>query len=141
MNPYAIIVALVLSICLAGGGYIKGRHDEAADAIEAQRNGLLAYAERIKQGVEQNDKDRAVIDKLHNDVERLRNTIHIPTCSTQGTNEAGRIFSASIDRLFGQFQERISGLVQECDQLNAYAIRANSLMINEDTRSVPDNKP
>ena len=140
MNPYAIIAALVLAIGIGSGGYLKGRHDEAADAIEKQRDGLLAYAERIKQGVEQNDKDRAVIDKLHNDVERLRNTIHIPTC-TQGTNEAGRIFSASVDRLFGQFQERIGGLIQECDDLNADAIRANSLMINEDTRSVSDHKP
>ena len=140
MNPYAIIAALVLFICLAGGGYLKGRHDEAADAIETQRNGLLAYAERIKQGVEQNDKDRIAIDNLHNDVERLRNTVHIPTC-TQDTNEAGRVLSVEVDRLFGQFQERISGLVKECDDINASAIRANSLMINEDTRSVSDHKP
>jgi outer membrane murein-binding lipoprotein Lpp len=140
MNPYAIIAALVLSICLAGGGYLKGRHDEASDAIETQRNGLLAYAERIKQGVEQNDKDRAVIDKLHNDVERLRNTVHIPTC-TQDTNEAGRVLSVEVDRLFGQFQERISGLIEEADKLNIDAIRANSLMIDEYTRSVPDHKP
>ena len=140
MKLYAIIAALVLAISISAGIYLKGRNDEAADAVQRERDGLLAYAERIKQGVEQNDKDRAVIDKLHNDVERLRNTVHIPTC-TQDTNEAGRIFSASVDRLFGEFQARISGLVQECDQLNAYAIRANSLMINEDTRSVPDNKP
>ena len=140
MNLYAIIASLVLAISIGVGIYLKGRHDEAADSIESQRNGLLAYAERIKQGVEQNDKDRAVIDKLHNDVERLRNTIHIPTC-TQGTNEAGRLLSVEVDRLFGEFQERIGGLVQECDQLNADAIRANSLMIDEDTRSVPNHKP
>ena len=130
MNLYAIIASLVLAISIGVGIYLKGRHDEAADSIESQRNGLLAYAERIKQGVEQNDKDRAVIDKLHNDVERLRNTVHIPTC-TQDTNEAGRLLSVEVDRLFGEFQERIGGLVQECDQLNADAIRANSL-INSD---------
>ena len=140
MNLYAIIASLVLAISIGVGIYLKGRHDEAADSIESQRNGLLAYAERIKQGVEQNDKDRAVIDKLHNDVERLRNTVHIPTC-TQDTNEAGRLLSVEVDRLFGEFQERIGGLVQECDQLNADAIRANSLMIDEDTRSVPNHKP
>jgi hypothetical protein len=140
MNPYAIITSLVLCISMGAGGYWKGRIDNEAEHVESERDALLAYAERIKQGVEQHDKDQIVISGLRTQLSGVR--VHIPTTvCPKDSDEAGRLLSVEVDRLFGEFQERISGLVEEADKLNIDAIRANSLMIDEDTRSVPNHKP
>jgi hypothetical protein len=128
---------LLIGFALAGALFITGWHfgasnvqqnwekeraTQQADAMSAMK----AHAEMIRKADEQHDKDNIAIVSLHTDVERLRNTVHLPTCS-KDSDEAGRVLSASVDRLFGEFQERIGGLIQECDTLNSDAIRSNSI--------------
>lgn len=127
MNPYAYLAAIVLAVSLLTGVYLKGRHDEAADAIERERDGLLAYAEKIKKGVEQHDKDQTVLAGLRTELDRLRNTVRFPVC-TKDTDEAGRLLSERVDEEFGKLQEVVGRLIEESDKLNADAIRTNSLI-------------
>lgn len=127
MNPYAILAAIVLFCAYTGGVYYKGRHDESMVVIERERNSLIAYAEEVKKGVEQNDKDKLTIANLRNDVIKLRNTVKFPIC-TKDSNEAGRVLSDRVDELFGELQERVGRLAEEADHLNADAIRTNALI-------------
>jgi hypothetical protein len=124
MNIYAKIVLVLIVIASYAGTYYKGRVDEESAQIKIQRDGLLAYAEQIKEGVIQHDKDQIVINRLHDDLSRV--SIHIPTNSCQSTDEASRVFSIGVDNLFADLQERTSRLVQEADQLNADTIRLNN---------------
>jgi len=127
MNPYSILVGVLLFVASLTGAYFKGRHDESMQQVERQRDGLIAYAERIKKGEEQHDEDQAVINNLAADNKRLR--VHIPRCPTIGDQggESG-LFSARVDEEFGKLQSRAGELFQRCDQLNIDAIRMNSVL-------------
>jgi len=94
---------------------------------------LLAYAERIVKGDAQHDKDQIIINRLSAKRERVR--VVFPSCPVPGTaeggadsDEAGRVLPNPVDALFGRFQERAGGLVEEADQLNIDAIRQNGVL-------------
>lgn len=126
MKPYIVLAVLVLFCIYTGGVYYKGRYDESMVAVTRERDGLIAYANEVKKGVEQNDKDKITIANLRNDVSKLRNSVRFPICS-KDSDEAGRVLSDRVDALFGELQERVGRLAEEADQLNADAIRANTL--------------
>jgi len=125
MSPYIILAVVLTVTAAAGGGYAKGRHDESMVQVEQQRDGLLAYAERIKQGEVQHDADQDRINRLTADLGRVR--VHIPACPTS-TDQSGvaGVFSDRVDEEFGRLQARAGELFQRCDQLNIDAIRLNS---------------
>ena len=124
MNIYAKLALVLIILASYAGTYYKGRIDENSAQIKVQRDGLLAYAERIKEGVEQHDKDQITINRLHDDLSRV--SIHIPTNACQSTDEAGRILSERVDNLFAELQARTDRLVQEADQINIDTIRLNN---------------
>ena len=123
------VLAGLLCTISAYGGYFYEHAKWNEEKLRVQEDALTAmetHAEMIRKADEQHDKDNITIVSLHTDVERLRNTVHLPTCP-KDSDEAGRVFSASVDRLFGKFQERVGGLIQECDTINSDAIRSNSI--------------
>jgi len=146
MNPGWII----LLIGLAGGAFpswwatstyfqnvIAQEHESAQKQVieqqEENRLALLAYAERIVKGDAQHDKDQIIINRLSAKRERVR--VIFPTCPVPGTaeggadsDEAGRVLPNPVDALFGRFQERAGGLVEEADKLNIDAIRQNEVL-------------
>ncbi len=96
---------------------------------EAQRQALVAYAEKLKQAEEQHDQDQAVIGDLADRARRVRVTF-MPACGSAGAGfdpdgKAG-VFSNRVDRLFAEFQQRVGGLIARCDQLNIDAIRLSA---------------
>lgn len=139
MNP-KLIAGVVTAVLLGIGlwylyhsGYNAGRNEVQvkwdADKIkrdEAQKEALLAYANRINQAEVQHDKDQAVIDKLHDDASGVR--IHLPTCPDPSKDQNGKtgVLSGRVDQVFADFTARTGRLIQECDQLNVDAIRLNS---------------
>ena len=130
---WRLVIGCALAGALFGTGWHTGassvQNDWNEEKLRVQEDALTAmetHADMIRKADEQHDKDNIAIVSLHTDVERLRNTVHLPTCY-KDSDEAGRVLSASVDRLFGEFQERIGGLVQECDTLNSDAIRSNSI--------------
>jgi len=116
-------------------GYQAGKSEVQvqwdADKIkrdEAEKNTLLAYANRIKEAEVQHDQDQAVIDRLHDDAGRVR--IHLPTCPQANSDQNGeaRALSGRVDQVFADFTTRVGRLIQECDELNINAIRLNSVL-------------
>jgi hypothetical protein len=140
LKVYAYIFGIVL--CAIGlwylhhDGYEAGKDEVQvqwdADKIqrdEAQKQALVAYANRITQAQEQHDHDQALIDQLHDDVKRVH--IHLPTCSNAaatGQNPDGTagLLPSRVDESFARLQERAGRLFARCDQLNIDAIRANA---------------
>jgi len=124
MNPYIILAVVVGLVASHTGAYFKGRHDESMQQVEQQRDGLLAYAERIKQGEVQHDADQATINRLTTDLGRVR--VHIPTCSAGAGQDGGAgVFSEATDRAFESLRVGDDQDFQRCDQLNIDAIRLN----------------
>ena len=127
------ILAGLLAGWYFGYGWNEAKH------VEHERDSLLAYAERIKQGVEQDDKNKARIAVLTADLNRVR--IHIPSCPAKDSNGTSGMASARIDEYLAEAKRSIDSIGERCARLNADAIRANTLMIDKDTGSVPDHKP
>jgi hypothetical protein len=142
---YARAIGALGVILLAGfglwrlyhGGYEAGRAEvqarwdaETIRRDEAQRDALLAYADKVKHAQEQHDHDQDTIDTLADDARRLR--IHLPACAGDaagpraGEDGAAGLLPAAVDQRFAEFQARVGGLIRRCDQRNIDAIRANA---------------
>jgi hypothetical protein len=134
-------IILAILICLGlwylrHDGYEAGKNEIRvewdADKIkrdEAQREALIAYANRITQAQEQHDHDQVLIDHLHDDADSVR--IHLSAAcnsASAGTNSDGGagLLQSRVDQLFADFQHRVGSLIARCDQLNIDAIRANT---------------
>lgn len=115
-------------------GVISAEHEQQQRLVieqqEKNRQGLLAYANRIVQAGADHDKNTRTIRSLNRELDSLR--INFPTCPLPGTTEGGtdtdeasRILSDGMDELFADFQKRTGRLVEEADALNVDAIRAN----------------
>lgn len=114
-----ILIGLIL------GGYFGYGWNEARH-VERERDALVAYAERVKQGVEQHDKDQKTITNLAADLKRVR--IHMPTvCTTKNPDGTGGMASARIDDYMAEAKRSIDAIGERCAKLNADAIRANTL--------------
>ncbi len=124
MNPYAILAAIVLGISIGAVGYIKGRADDKAVSIERERDGLLAYAERIKTSQEELNANANTIDNLRTELAR-RVRITIPVCPTSDQGGTSGILSEHVSNSFNEFRKEIETLLYRCDELNNEAIRAN----------------
>ena len=92
----------------------------------------LAYAQKLTEGMVQYEKDQVVIAAARDRIRRLQ--VSFPTCpvpSTTGSpsnpDEAGRVLSDRMGVLFAELQTRTSGLIEQCDQINAQAIMVNSI--------------
>ncbi len=136
------LIAAAIVLVLAGfglwhlyhTGYQAGKNEVQvkwnADNIqrdEAQKQALVAYANRITTAQEQHDHDQVLLTQLHDDLGRLR--IHLPTCpdqSAKNSNGGTGVLSNRVDESFARLQERAGRLFTRCDQLNIDAIRANA---------------
>lgn len=126
MNPWPIVASLIFALLTFIGGYAKGSMDNEAVHIARERDGLLAYAEQIKKGVEQHDKNQAVINDLRTELGRVR--ITIPVCGEASYQSgAGGVLSKRVSQIFEDFRAEVEGLVYRCDELNNAAIRSNTL--------------
>lgn len=113
-------------------GEVK-RQKEIIDQQEETRQGLLAYADRIKTAGGDREKNAIIVRNLSRDLERLRN-IHIPiicpvpaAAGTGADSDGGaRLLSGAVDALFARLQSRAGELVERCDTLNIDAIRRNA---------------
>lgn len=147
MNIQAKIAAAVAAILLVLGGvwyvyhlgYKAGSNEVQvqwdADKIkrdEAQVAALIAYADRIRQGVEEHAKQQVIINGLTADAGRVH--IHLPACpgntAPAGQNPDGSagLLSDRVDQGFARLQERVGRLFARCDQLNIDAIQANGTL-------------
>ena len=147
MTPLAqarLVVAIAAVALLGVGlwylrhsGYEAGKNEVQVqwdtDRIkrgEAQKDALVAYANRISQAEVQHDNDQALINRLHDAAGGVR--IHLPACpsvtaaSDADQDRAAGVFQPGVDQRFAEFQERVGGLIRRCDQLNIDAIRANT---------------
>ncbi len=120
-------------------GYAEGKLEIQAkwdaDKIsrdEAQKDALVAYANRINQGEAQHDQDQVLINQLRDDAGRVR--VHLSACGSNpaaagaDSNGAAGVLPDRVDQRFAEFQERVGSLIARCDQLNIDAIRANAAM-------------
>lgn len=80
MNPYVLLAACAAALALAGGGYLKGRHDEHAshleqllhDTNEARRIEQRAAANRQEADDAKDAELRRVRDRLGAALDELR---------------------------------------------------------------------
>jgi hypothetical protein len=146
MNYAKLIGGFVLTALIGFGlwylyhtGYQAGKNETQvqwdADKIkrdEAQKQALIAYANRTKQAEDQHDADQATIDRLAAIAVSLR--IHMPACpgvsasAIQDPNGTSGILQSRVDRQFAEFKGRIDRLVARCDQLNIDAQEVNKAL-------------
>jgi len=91
-------------------------------------------AELTRLAEEQHAKDQLVINRLGNELSRMR--VHLPSvdCNSvsgtgQGITDSNRTsgaFYQRVDAAFAELQSGVGQLIQRCDQLNVEAIAANA---------------
>ena len=135
-----IILAILASYAAT---YKYGRHVEFITQDNLRKTAVikqqeenqritLAYAKKLTEGMVQYEKDQVVIAAARDRIRRLQ--INFPACpvpSTTGSpsnpDEANRVLSDRMGVLFAELQTRTSGLIEQCDQINAQAIMVNSI--------------
>ena len=88
----------------------------------------IAYANRIVKAEGERDANQTIIDDLVAKSRRVQ--IHIPICQTAGgenSNGTAGILSQRVDTAFGKFQDGATELLKRCDELNADAIKVNTV--------------
>lgn len=92
----------------------------------------LAYAKKLTEALENEQRYQTVIADAVNRAERLRvhfdpSTLPGATGTASDRDKASRVFSERMDALFGSLQARATDLFTECEEVNKQAIRSNSL--------------
>jgi hypothetical protein len=128
INPWVIVGVLAALLLAAGGGYVKGLADNEATHVEAQRDGLLAYAERIKEVLENDETIAATNADLRNQLARMQHP-HLPVCGSAGSEDVyGGLLYREKDAAFAELQRGDDEDFAKCDDLNREAIRTNALL-------------
>jgi len=126
MNQYAILAAILLFCAYTGGVYYKGRSDEAAVAVEHERDALIEYAQKISIAGEQHAKDEQTIADLTAAASRVRVTF--PMCpKTADPNGGTGVLQSAVDQEFAAFQSEVGRIIERCDKLNIDAIESNAV--------------
>jgi len=126
MNPYAAVGIILMFCALVSGAYLKGRSDEAAVAVEHERDALIEYAKTIVTAGEERAKNEQTIANLRTAANRVRVTF--PVCQkTTNRDRASGALHSGVDDAFARLQTRVGVLIDRCDRLNIDAIESNSI--------------
>jgi hypothetical protein len=129
-NYYKLIAGVLGIICLFVGFGLGMYQWGASSAREEQaikdRDIIIQYAEVIKKGIIQHDKDQVAVTRMSRKLSELQN-IHIPlTCGSTADRSGGsELFSKRVDEAFNNLRKGGNLLFSKCDQLNIDAIRSN----------------
>jgi len=99
-----------------------------------QQNLLKDRAEKIRLAEEQHATDQITINRLGNQLARVRIKLPAISCSpVPGTTQTGEnpdggsgLLYQRVDEAFAELQAGVGQLIQRCDQLNVDAIAANA---------------
>lgn len=143
MNPYPYQLKIILDVAIAGllifctwyftsDHYQKRIAEIQLETAEAVQTELLEEASKRKTAEENHAKDQLVINRLHDDAQRVQ--IHIPCGSPLPTrnetspnpDRGSGLLSERVDAAFARLQAGIGQLIQRCDQLNIDARMFNA---------------
>ena len=147
MNIQAKLIAGLFLILAISASYFAtyryGRHAEFVVQDNLRKTAVikqqeenqritLAYAKKLTEALENEQRYQTVIADAVNRAERVRvhfdpRTMPGATGTTSDRDEASRLLSERLDALFGSLQARATDLFTECEEVNKQAIRNNSL--------------
>jgi hypothetical protein len=128
MNPYAWLSAFVLLLASLAGSFYAGVKYEAGVTAISQNKGLEAFAKRIKEVMDNDDKTNALNAALHEQLTRMQHA-HLPACpGAIDTSGAAGLLRAAQDAAFEELQRGDDEDFARCDILNSDATRTNALI-------------
>lgn len=135
MNKY-IYIGVLLSVAVAvwgyghhqyNNGYLKAESIYQAKQQKAQQQALIAEQkqrielEKIREQYDADkQKQKLAMDSLHNDADRLRDTIarlrtRAPTCPTARTDETNQTYWLVLEQCVSRYE----ALAKDADELNS----------------------